>query len=131
MEYHIYNLSKFSQKTCLNFYKALHNLMGFHTPVCIGEWNAFEKESDWKDSFQWFDEQGWSFLSWTYKANAYAYETMFHNYCNWGLYDLNIEPVDLSTATYDEIAEVFAKIGTEGAEQTVVYGYWKKYLDGQ
>ena len=128
MEYHIYNLSRFSQRTCLNFYRALHNLMGYKTPVCVGEWNAFEKESEWEDSFAWFDEQGWSFLSWNYKANAYAYDTLFHNYCNWGLYNLYIEPVDLSTADYEEIANVFSGLGTANAKRTVVYDYWEQYL---
>lgn len=129
IEYHIYNLTEFSQKTCLNFYRALHNLMGYNKPVLVGEWNAFEKESEWKDSFEWFDEQGWSFMSWCYKANAYAYIDLYHNYSDWGLFDLRIVPVDLSTATFEEIAEIYGKIGTEHAEKTAVYGYWEKYLE--
>lgn len=131
IEYHIYNLSRFSQKTCLNFYRVLHNLMGYNAPVFVGEWNAFEKESDWKDSFEWFDEQGWSFASWCYKANAYAYEDLYHNYSDWGLFDLRVEPVDVSTATFEEIAEVYGKIGTEFAEKAAVYGYWRDYLAGE
>jgi hypothetical protein len=37
-------------------------------------------------------------------------------------------PVDLSTASFDEIAEVYRKIGTQNAEKTPVYGYWEEYL---
>ncbi|MBO6092923.1 MAG: cellulase family glycosylhydrolase, partial [Oscillospiraceae bacterium] len=49
LEYHIYNLSPLSQLSCLRFYRAAHNLMGYRTPVYVGEWNAFEKESEWAD----------------------------------------------------------------------------------
>ena len=128
MEYHIYNLSIFSQKTCLNLYRGLHNLMGYHTPVYVGEWNAFGKESDWKDGFKWFDEQGWSFSSWCYKANAYAYEDLYQNHSSWSLFDLNIVPVDLSAASFDEIAEVYGRTGTQNAEKMAVYEYWEAYL---
>ena len=131
MEYHIYNLSMFSQKTCLNLYRGLHNLMGYHTPVYVGEWNAFGKESDWKDSFEWFDEQGWSFSSGCYKANAYAYEDLYHNHSRWSLFDLHIVPVDLSAASFDEIAEVYGRTGTQNAEKTAVYEYWEEYLKKQ
>ena len=131
MEYHIYNLTPFSQKTCLNFYKALHNFMDFQKPVMIGEWNAFEKEADWKTSFAWFDKLGWSFISWTYKANARSYEDMrSSHYCNWGLYELDMDTVDLSTASPEEIREVYNSVTTENAHQTPVYEYWKNYLNG-
>ena len=130
MEYHIYNHTPLSQKTCLNFYKVLHNFMRFRTPVYIGEWNAFEKESEWRDSFAWFDQLGWSFTSWTYKADKYIYQTRFPNFCNWGLYELNLEPVELDTATYEEIAETYAATATKPEDRTVVYDLWEAYLKG-
>ena len=130
MEYHIYNLSPFSQLSCLRFYKILHNLMGYDVPVLVGEWNAFEKESEWADSFAWFDRLGWSFTSWTYKANRRLYSTSLSNRCNWGLYELDMDPVDLSSATAEEIAAVYSSVTTESAQQTVVYRMWKEYLGG-
>ena len=129
MEYHIYNLTPLSQLACLRFYKALHNLMGYHTPVYIGEWNAFAKESEWRDSFAWFDKQGWSFTSWTYKTNARYYRDFrFKLNCNWGLYELDMEAVDLSSAGFEEIASVYTSVKTENARQTVVYDLWEEYL---
>lgn len=128
MEYHIYNLTPFPIGVCNRFYKLLHGLMGYNTPVYIGEWNAFKKPSDWQKSFDFFDKNGWSYTSWTYKTNGYPYKHSVKNKCNWGLYELDIKPVDLSKASYDEIAEVYSRVRTEFAEKTVVYGYWNEHL---
>lgn len=130
MQYHIYNLTPLSQRTCLGFYKALHNLMGYHAPVYIGEWNAFEKRSEWEDSLAFFDELGWSFSSWTYKTNKYFYSRgeMNSGTNNWGLYELDMPPVDLSTATYEEIAKVYASVGTENAQKSMVYDVYASYF---
>ena len=103
--------------------------MGYRTPVYIGEWNAFAKESEWRDSFEWFDKQGWSFTSWTYKTNARYYrDYRFKLNCNWGLYELDMEAVDLSSAGFEEIASVYTSVKTENARQTVVYDLWEEYL---
>ena len=132
MEYHIYNLTPLPQLSCLRLYKVLHNLMGYHTPVYVGEWNAFEKESEWHDSFRWFDRQGWSFTSWTYKTNARYYRDFrFKHNCNWGLYELNMEAVDLSSAGFDEIAETYKATATKPENRTVVYDLWEAYLKGR
>lgn len=131
MEYHIYNLTPFSITTCNRFYKALHNLMGYKTPVYIGEWNAFKSPEDWEKSFAYFDKYGWSHTSWTYKTNSYPYKNSKGHRCNWGLYELYIPPVDLSRAGFEEIADVYEHVRTENAEQTVVHDYWTKYLNGK
>lgn len=128
LEYHIYNLTPFSQKTCLLFYKAMHNIMNYGVPVYVGEWNAFEDEKDWEVSFDFFDENGWSYTSWNYKANAVAYRDIYDNYCNWGLVDLHIQPVDLSTAEFDEIYRAYESVQTEYAEKTEVYDIWEKAM---
>ena len=132
MEYHIYNLTPLPQLSCLRLYKVLHNLMGYHKPVYVGEWNAFEKESEWHGSFRWFDRQGWSFTSWTYKTNARYYRDFrFKHNCNWGLYELNMEAVDLSSAGFDEIAETYKATATKPENRTVVYNLWEAYLKGR
>ncbi|MBQ7371113.1 MAG: cellulase family glycosylhydrolase [Blautia sp.] len=132
IEYHIYNQTPLPQKLCLDFYKALHNMMGYHTPVYIGEWNAFSKEKDWEDTFAYFDALGWSFTSWTYKANARFFpsvgEEMKMDFCNWGLYELDEPQVDLSTASYGEIEEVYKRTVTKEEDRSVVYDIWARYL---
>ena len=140
IEYHIYNLTPFSQTTCLKTYKALHNLMRYNTPVYIGEWNAYGRKKDWQTYFDYFDTLGWSFTSWTYKTNAAIYrrEKKYRNLyvrthrgsgqLNWGLYELEIPPVDLSSATYEEIAATYSATATRNAAPSAALGYWKEYL---
>lgn len=140
IEYHIYNLTPFSQKTCLRFYKALHNWMGYRTPVYIGEWNAYGRKKDWQTYFAYFDAMGWSFTSWTYKTNSYFYlrDRQYINFyvythnenrkLNWGLFELDLPTVDLSSATYEEIAATYRASVTENTARTDAYQYWKDYL---
>lgn len=131
IEYHIYNKTPLSQLTCLRFYRALHNFMGFRTPVYIGEWNAFEDPDDWRDTFAWFDRQGWSFTSWTYKANKHLYKDgTWKGSCNWGLFEPDLEPVALDTASFEEIAAVYSATVTRDEDRTMVYDMWREYLGG-
>ena len=143
VEYHIYNLTFFSHKFCLEFYNLMHKFMGYRTPVFIGEWNAYGRERDWETHFKYFDRRGWSFCSWTYKTNAHNYyrDKKFRNLyvrthrgadeLNWGLFELDIEPVDISTATYEEIAAAYRSTRTENAKKSGAYTYWQKYLGGE
>lgn len=127
-EYHIYNLTPFSQKVCNKFYKALHDLKGYKVPVTIGEWNAWENGKDWSDSIDYFNSIGWSYISWTYKTNAYMYEQVYRNHNTWGIYELRYPAVDVSKATYDEIAATIMKSKTEYAEKSIIYGvYLEKF----
>ena len=41
-----------------------------------------------------------------------------------------MDTVDLSTASPEEIREVYNSVTTENAHQTPVYEYWKNYLNG-
>lgn len=126
--YHIYNLSPFSQKMCMKFYKALHNLMGYDVPVIVGEWSCWDREQDWYDAMEYFEEEGWSYLSWTYKANKHFYQQENRSWGTegWGIYELDMESVDLSAATFEEIAAAWGAVGTENAERSPVFEIYKK-----
>lgn len=126
LEYHIYNKTPFSQKMCLMFYNALHNFMGSSMPVFIGEWNAWDSETDWNESMDYFESLGWSYASWAYKTNAYSYKGNTGKGMNWGLFELNAEPVDLSSASYEEIVRAYENTATENAEKTLVYEVYEK-----
>ena len=130
--YHIYNLTPFSQKTCLNFYKNMHALKGYKVPVYIGEWSCWANEKGWYESIEFFEKLGWSYSSWTYKTNAYLYKDekirptlMQKKMSVWGLYELDIPPVDLSTATFEEIAAAWGATGTENSKKTLIYDVYK------
>lgn len=143
MEYHIYNLTPFSQKTCLNMYRMMHNFMAYKTPVFIGEWNAYGREKDWLTYFKYFDKMGWSFCSWTYKTNAYKYrrDKQFKNLyvrthkgsenLNWGMFELDMPTVDISSATYEEISKAYRAAKTDNAERSGACKFWRDYLNGQ
>ena len=126
--YHIYNLMPISQKPCLYFYKALHNLMGYKFPVFIGEFSCWNNKKEWHISFDFFEKLGWSYVSWTYKTNCNLYKNDKKRNM-WGLYELDIPPVDLSTATYDEIAAVWGATGTENAKATLIYDAYKEVAE--
>lgn len=126
-EYHIYNLTPFSQRTCLRFYKALHHLMGYKAPVYIGEWNAWGKDRDWERTFAFFDKMGWSYTSWTYKINRYPQDHGIRaGRGHWGLLEINVKPVDLFTATPEEIQETYSQVGSENAKKTHVYDVYRQ-----
>ncbi len=131
--YHIYNLFPIPQKMCLNFYKALHNFMGSNVPVYIGEWNAWTEKQDWLDTLSWFEDQGWSWSSWAYKSNSWSYTssegTRFSDkMINWGVYELYLDPIDLSSASFDEIKEAYLLSATEYAEESLVCEVYREAL---
>ena len=119
-----------SQETTLYFYKALHNLMDYDVPVYIGEFNAWDDLGDWQATLDFFEKLGWSYSSWTYKTNKYMYDINPANKtrCSWGIFELNLEPVDLSTATYEEIVNTYSQVGTENAEPSYLYSFYKNYF---
>lgn len=125
--YHIYNLTPLSQKASLNFYKALHNLKRYDVPVYIGEWSCWGNEKEWYYSIEFFKKHGWSYSSWTYKTNCNLYKSgskpwvLQKKMYVWGLFELDIPPVDLSTATFDEIASVWGATGTDKAKATLIH----------
>ncbi len=126
LEYHIYNNTFLPQKMCLMFYNALHNFMGSDMPVFIGEWNAWDSEKDWNESMDYFDSLGWSYASWAYKTNSYSYEGKTGAHANWGLFELYEEPVDISTAAYEEIKAVYENTATKNGKKTLVYEVYEK-----
>ncbi|MBR2764685.1 MAG: cellulase family glycosylhydrolase [Blautia sp.] len=133
VEYHIYNLTPFSQLTCLRMIHAMHQITGnTKVPVYIGEFNAWDKVKDWDVTLDYFEKLGWSWSSWTYKANEYPYRkggfAKEHAGRDWGLYVLDQKPVDLSKAGFDEIAAVYKATVTENARKTYIYDFYKRRL---
>lgn len=120
--YHIYNLAPITQTMCLYFYRALTNLKGYDVPIIVGEWNAWNKKADWQKSMDFFDRSGWSYISWTYKTNKHLYKRRKDRTAHcWGIFELDIPPVDISSATYEEIKCVWGSVSTENAEKSIVY----------
>ncbi len=129
IQYHIYNFTPFPQQVTQLAYKAMHNFMGFKAPVYVGEFCIFTNEKEWNIMLDWLQKTGWSYTSWTYKTNAYQYQIREKYKDYWGIFELNMPPVDLHTATYDEIAEKYSCIGTENATPSGLYNVYMTRLN--
>lgn len=126
-EYHIYNLTPFPQKICLEVYRLLDKWQHYDVPVYIGEWNAWGKEKDWMATFDFFDSLGWSYTSWTYKVNRYPGDCGVDvKRGNWGLLELDLKPADIRKGTFEEIASVYSKTGSAFAKETNVLRIYEK-----
>lgn len=122
--YHIYNLTKFSEKFAINFYRATHNLKRYKVPIVIGEYSCWENKKDWYIAIDMFEKLGWSYLSWTYKANCYFYSRMKRRnfpFKLWGIYECDIKPVEIGEATFEEIKETYLKTETKYCHKTLIY----------
>ncbi len=129
--YHFYNRTFLSQKDALNTYKAMDNLMGYKVPIIVGEFNAWRVKKDWDATFKFLDNLGWSRFVWTYKANNYQFGTVENGRLSddvWGFYELTIKPVDLYTATFEEIVDTYSKVSTEYAEKTFLCEVYEERL---
>ena len=123
----------FSEAFAVNFYRVLHNLKGYDVPIIVGEFSAWDNEKGWTQLMDAFDVNGWSYLSWTYKTNRYIHKNGIprDNMVLWGLLELDIKPVNLYTATYDEIRAVYSSVGSENAQRTMIYDVFKKRFAGK
>lgn len=133
VEYHIYNLTPFSQKLCLDMIRAMHLVSGnTKVPVYIGEFNAWDKVDDWDVTLDFFNKHGWSWSSWCYKANENPYRgpryAKEHAGRDWGLYVLDQKPVDLATASFAEIAAAYRITATENARKTYIHDFYQRRL---
>ena len=64
------------------------------------------------------------------QGNNSQYNTHSENRkLNWGLFELDMPAVDISTATYEEIANTYAASVTENAARTDAYTFWGKYME--
>ena len=127
--YHIYNLTVFSERFAINFYKAMHNLLRYKVPIVIGEFSCWDNKKEWYKAFEMFNKLGWSYLVWTYKANKYFYNRNPYKklfpFKLWGLYESDIKPVDINKATYEDIKEAYLKTATIYCQKTIIYDVYE------
>lgn len=128
-EYHIYNLTPLSQINCLRLIRLMHLFTGnTKVPVYVGEFNAWNKVKDWEATVDYFERHGWAWSSWCWKANEYPYKHEYaqeHAGRDWGPYVLDQKPVDLSTATFEEIAAAYRATETSHAKKTYIYDFYR------
>lgn len=70
----------------------------YNVPLLVGEFTFFSNVDSWEYGLHVFDEQGWSYTSWTYKVAG--------DNSSWGMYTMpknNSTNVNIQTDSYDTI----------------------------
>ena len=85
-------------------------------PYLIGEFTFFDNEAEWDKWLAEYDKRGFGWTIWNYKAISVGdWDTSWGLYVNKMCLGAGELKVDITTATYEEIAEAWSKVGTVGA----------------
>ena len=115
-EFHLYNWD--NAKVSNDVYHTLHFFKwmttNYDVPIYIGEFNFFDKKDEWIKWLNEYDERGLNWSIWSYKTISVGWWDM-----SWGIYvyKMNLrdekQKLDVRTATYEEIKEVWSNQGTK------------------
>lgn len=134
-EYHWYNwYTDILPYDLFYAYQDLSNIgRNYNVPVFIGEFTFFENEAEWNKGLNLFKERNYSWTTWTYKKTVVGWWND-----SWGIYNykLNLTPyeetkVNIKTATFEEIKEVWLNSKTYNCEKSTTYDILKKYLENE
>ena len=139
-QYHYYNWTSdiTSNDLFYSFMLALNSLSDYDVPKLVGEFNFFGDSSEWETYLSLYDQMGWGWTIWSYKIisvgywdNSWGIVVNKLNLQNENIYEIPEEErnlkLDLRTATYDEIYNVWSNQQTEYDGQS---GPYKIYDDG-
>ena len=134
-EFHLYNWD--NAKVSNDVYHTLHFFKwmttNYDVPIYIGEFNFFDKKDEWIKWLNEYDERGLNWSIWSYKTISVGWWDM-----SWGIYvyKMNLRDeklkLDVRTATYEEIKEVWSNQGTKetykdtGILKSVLEQHFKK-----
>ena len=129
-EFHLYNWD--NAKVSNDLYHTLHFFKwmttNYDVPIYIGEFNFFDKKDEWLKWLNEYDERGLNWSIWSYKTISVGWWDM-----SWGIYvyKMNLKDeklkLDVRTATYEEIEEVWSNQGTKETYKDT--GVLKSVLD--
>ncbi|MHB8127731.1 MAG: glycoside hydrolase family 5 protein [Mobilitalea sp.] len=83
------------------------NRAGHEVPVLIGEFTLFDKLQSWEHALNSYEENGWSWTTWTYKTVDQG---------NWGIFNstsATTPKVNIYNDSAEIIADKWSKVGTE------------------
>ena len=134
-EFHLYNWD--NEKVSNDVYHTLHFFKwmttNYDVPIYIGEFNFFDKKDEWIKWLNEYDERGLNWSIWSYKTISVGWWDM-----SWGIYvyKMNLrdekQKLDVRTATYEEIKELWSNQGTKetykdtGVLKSVLEQHFKK-----
>lgn len=112
-EYHYYNWTKpnseFVNWLFVNSKVLMDKFANYNVPVLIGEFTFFDNAKCWDYGLGTFNKQGWNWTVWNYKTNRAG---------AWGLYQANVDKVDVSSASYEQILAVWSNTSTNNCLPT-------------
>lgn len=114
-QYHIYNWNPDLISNDIYFISQwlTFRIADYDVPKYIGEFSFFSDKEEWHKWLNEFDERGFNWSIWSYKTACVGWWDS-----SWGLYvnKLNLKnevlKLDVRTATYEEIYNVWSKEGT-------------------
>ena len=138
-QYHFYNWNHDKGVSNELFYSLMFGLYAhcdYEVPKFVGEFSFFGKQDQWAKYLAKYDELGWGWTIWSYKIVSVGYWDS-----SWGLVvnKLNLQnkadtpmedyrlKLDIRTASYDEMMEVWSAEQNRYAGQE---GAYKLYKDG-
>lgn len=105
-EYHYYcwdgTDNAATQRTFTDSKVSKNNSAGFNVPVLIGEFTLFDKLNSWKYALEIYEENGWSWTTWTYKTVGMG---------NWGIYNSTSSSTPQVNIFYDSEETIRDKWG--------------------
>ena len=138
-QYHFYNWNHNSGITNEMFYGlmfALYAPTDFDVPKLVGEFSFFDNQEAWAKYLDKYDQLGWGWTIWSYKIVSVGWwdsswgiavnKLNLRNEAGTPTAEYNLK-LDLRTASYDEIMEVWSGEMTEYGGQE---GSYKLYSDG-
>lgn len=110
-EYHFYCWSGTDnanvQRSFTNSKVTLNNQVGHEVPVLIGEFTLFDKLNSWEHALKVYEENGWSWTTWTYKTVDMG---------NWGIYNSkssSTPDVNIYSDSLETIESKWSKLDTD------------------
>ncbi len=79
----------------------------YNVPTFIGEFTCFSLSDAWEYTMNTFNNNGWHWTSWTYKATGSS--------TSWGIYNHTPEEVDIDNDSESTISSKWSTVGTSSA----------------
>lgn len=96
----------------------------YNVPSYLGEFAYFNNLEAWDEGMKLVNDSGMSWTTWTYRV--------IEEYGNWGIRNQKNADLNLETASYEEIKEVWARAGESventGLRKVLEKYYQKKYI---
>jgi aryl-phospho-beta-D-glucosidase BglC (GH1 family) len=127
-EYHNYLYDDYDNANggqITNMQNKINNIInqGYNVPSYMGEFSYMNNPSAWQQGLKLLNDSGLSWTTWTYKV------TGTNN--NWGLYNQNVEKVNVATDSEATIRSRWSNVGTSTPNTTLINAVKPYFSTGQ